>query len=76
MDESARNSKRKEILMSELVSDNQGRETARMARNVGVPRQRYQVALTDGTMQQVLCALRDALPITVGIPLEDRKSVV
>ena len=56
--------------MSELVSDNQGRETARMARNVGVPRQRYQVALTDGTMQQVLCALRDALPITVGIPLE------
>lgn len=52
-----------------LVSDNQGRETARLGRNIGLERAVYQTALTDGTIQRVLCAIRDGLPITTGSPL-------
>lgn len=35
-----------------LVSDNQGRETARLARGVGLERSAYQAALTDGRVEK------------------------
>jgi len=56
--------------MRNLVSDNQGRETARLARNVGLGRDLFQVALTDGTMHRILCAFHDGLPITIGPTVE------
>lgn len=56
--------------MSNLVSDNQGREVARLARSVRVPRDIFQAALTNGTMNQVLTAFRDGLPVEVGSAVE------
>ena len=43
--------------MSKLVSNNQGTETARLARNMGLSRGDYQRALTDGTIGTFLKGL-------------------
>lgn len=45
------------ILMTKLVSNNQGLETARLARDAGMPRDVYQIALTNGTVKKFLTGL-------------------
>jgi len=49
-----------------LVSDNQGREAARIGRKVDLERSKYQVVLTDGTMTSIMEAIRDGRLITIG----------
>jgi len=51
------------------MSDNQGRETARLGRGIGLYSDVYQPALTDGRVRRFLVALRDGLPITIGTPI-------
>jgi hypothetical protein len=47
----------KEIVMTKLVTDNQGREVARLARTVDLPRASFQTALTNGTIKKFLLGL-------------------
>lgn len=51
--------------MTKLVSDNQGREAARLARGMKLPRAVFQTALTDGTVEQWL---RGLLPTKLQYP--------
>lgn len=47
----------KEIVMTKLVTDNQGREVARLARDINLSRSVFQTALTNGMVEKFLRSL-------------------